>query len=147
MRRASIPAMSMSPAEVVRQFISIAGGTDRDRIASLWSDENAVLEIPYAPPPWPVRIEGKQKVMDYMNGTLTVITGWSMGIDTLYDVGNGTVIVEMHGAGTVVATGKHYAQNYIAVLKVNDGKIELWREYANPLPVFEAFGDSATISA
>ena len=38
--------------------------------------------------------------------------------------------------------------NYIAVMKVNDkNKLELWREYSNPLPVFEAFGDSETIDA
>jgi ketosteroid isomerase-like protein len=53
----------------------------------------------------------------------------------------------MHGSGEVVATGKPYTQNYIAVLKIEDGKVVLWREYSNPLSVFEAFGDSETVSA
>jgi ketosteroid isomerase-like protein len=86
-------------------------------------------------------------VLEYMGGVHTVLTGWSMGIDTLYDAGEGTIIVEMHGAGTVVATGKPYKQDYIAVLKVANEKVDLWREYSNPLPVFEAFGNSETVSA
>jgi uncharacterized protein len=139
--------MPSSPPEIVREFIGLVGGADIERMASFWSDESAVLEVPYAPPPWPTRIEGKKAVVDYMNGVHTVITGWSMGVDEIYDVGDGTVIVEMHGAGTVVATNKPYGQNYIAVMRVVDGKLQLWREYSNPLPVFEAFGDSQTVDA
>jgi hypothetical protein len=140
--------MSSAAADLVTTFIGLVGGPTPDDMAACWDDTNAVLEVPYAPPPWPTKIEGKEKVVEYMGGVHTVISGWSMGIDTLYDVGDGIVIVEMHGSGTVVATGKHYGQNYIAVMKVNDkNKLELWREYSNPLPVFEAFGDSETIDA
>lgn len=141
--------MSKAAADLVTRFIGLVGGPDPDAMAACWSDTNAVLEVPYAPPPWPTKIEGKENVVNYMNGVHTVLTGWKMGIDTLYDAGDGNIIVEMHGSGTVVATGKHYAQNYIAVMKVNeaDSRLELWREYSNPLPVFEAFGDSETVSA
>jgi ketosteroid isomerase-like protein len=135
--------MASSPAEIVREFISKVGTPDAD---PFWS-ESAVLEVPFAPDPWPTRISGNAAVLEYMGNVHTVLNGWRMGIDELYDTGGETVIVEMHGAGTVVATGKPYKQNYIAVLKVIDGKVDLWREYSNPLPVFEAFGDSETVSA
>ena len=135
--------MAQAPADVVTEFIGKVGTPAAD---AYWS-ETAVLEVPFAPEPWPTRIVGNAAVLDYMHGVHTVLTGWHMGIDTLYDVGDGTVILEMHGEGTVVATGKPYKQNYIAVLKVADEKVDLWREYSNPLPVFEAFGDSETVSA
>jgi ketosteroid isomerase-like protein len=135
--------MSASPADLVRSFISKVGTSAADEY---WGD-SAALEIPYAPPPWPTKVSGRESVLEYMGGVHNVIRGWHMGIDTLYDVGDGTVIVEMHGSGEVVATGKPYTQNYIAVLKIEDGKVVLWREYSNPLSVFEAFGDSETVSA
>ncbi len=136
--------MSLSPAEVVTDFIAKVGTPAAD----LYWSQDAVLEVPFAPPPWPTLIFGHAEVLAYMRGVHTVLSGWQMGVDELYDVGNGTVIVEMHGSGTVVATGKAYGQSYIAVLKVNrDGQIDLWREYSNPLPVLEAFGDSETVSA
>jgi ketosteroid isomerase-like protein len=135
--------MTSSPAEIVTEFISKVGTPDAD---AYWG-EAAVLEVPFAPDPWPTKISGRAAVLEYMGGVHTVLSGWSMGIDTLYDAGEGTIIVEMHGAGTVVATGKPYKQDYIAVLKVANEKVDLWREYSNPLPVFEAFGNSETVSA
>jgi uncharacterized protein len=135
--------VSSTAADVVRSFIPKVGTPEAD---AFWG-ESPTLEIPYAPPPWPTKISGREPVLEYMGGVHTVLRGWHMGIDTLYDVGDGTVIAEMHGEGEVVATGKPYAQHYIAVLKVEDGKIALWREYSNPLPVFEAFGNSETVGA
>jgi ketosteroid isomerase-like protein len=135
--------MTSTPAEIVRDFIGKVGTPAAD---AFWS-ESAVLEVPFAPDPWPTRISGHAAVLEYMGGVHTVLSGWKMGIDELYDAGDGTIIVEMHGAGTVVATGKAYQQDYIAVLKVNGDKVDLWREYSNPLPVFAAFGDSQTVSA
>src|SRR5258706_7596429 len=102
--------MASAAAEVVTRFISLVGGSNPEDMAACWDENNAVLEVPYAPPPWPTKIEGKDNVVGYMGGVHTVISGWSMGIDTLYDAGDGNIIVEMHGSGTVVATGKHYAQ-------------------------------------
>lgn len=135
--------MSSTPADVVRSFIPKVGTPAADEY---WGAD-PTLEIPYAPPPWPTKISGREAVLEYMGGVHTVLSGWHMGIDELYDPGNGAVIVEMHGEGVVVATGKPYVQNYIAVLKVVDGKVALWREYSNPLPVFEAFGNSETVGS
>lgn len=69
-----------------------------------------------------------------------------MAIDNLYEGADGShIFVEMHGEGTILATGKRYANNYAAIMKVTDGKLEHWREYGNPLPVLEAFDEGSII--
>ena len=136
--------MPSSPSEVIRTFIPLVGVANAEGIAA-WSDD-AVLEIPYAPDPWPKRIEGKPTVVEYMSNVHTVITGWHMAIDQLYEATDGEhVFVEMHGEGTIVATGKRYANAYAAIMRVVDGKLQHWREYGNPLPVLEAFDEGSIV--
>jgi ketosteroid isomerase-like protein len=40
----------------------------------------------------------------------------------------------------VVATGAVYANRYISVLRIVDRKVTRWRDYLDPLAVFEAVG-------
>jgi hypothetical protein len=37
----------------VTRYISLVGGSTPDETAACWDEDNAVLEVPYAPPPRP----------------------------------------------------------------------------------------------
>ncbi|MGL5059994.1 MAG: nuclear transport factor 2 family protein [Microcoleus sp.] len=41
----------------------------------------------------------------------------------------------------IVATNRHYQQDYVMRLETKDGKIVRYREYWNPIPALEAWGN------
>jgi ketosteroid isomerase-like protein len=52
----------------------------------------------------------------------------------------GVVVLEYASQGRVVATGAPYSNRYISVLSIVDRKVAHWRDYLDPLAVFDAFG-------
>ncbi len=51
-----------------------------------------------------------------------------------------TVTLEYASEGRAVATGRPYGNHYISVVTIKDRKIIHWRDYLDPLRVFEARG-------
>jgi uncharacterized protein len=52
----------------------------------------------------------------------------------------GVVVLEYASEGRVVATGAADANRYISVLTIVEGKVTRWRDYLDPIAVFEALG-------
>jgi uncharacterized protein len=49
-------------------------------------------------------------------------------------------VLEYACDGQVVATGAAYANRYISVLTIDQRKVTRWRDYLDPLAVFDALG-------
>jgi hypothetical protein len=50
------------------------------------------------------------------------------------------VVLEYASEGRVVPTGASYTNRYISVLRITDRKVTHWRDYLDPLAVFDALG-------
>lgn len=50
------------------------------------------------------------------------------------------LFAEVHGEALIVATGRHYQQDYVMRLETQEGKIIHYREYWNPIPALEVWG-------
>jgi len=57
-----------------------------------------------------------------------------------HDQVTGVVVLEYASQGRVVATGAAYSNRYISVLSIVDRKVAHWRDYLDPLAVFDAVG-------
>ncbi len=57
------------------------------------------------------------------------------------------VVLEYASQGRVVQTGAPYGNHYISVLSIADRKIVHWRDYLDPLAVFDAVGWPAATPA
>ena len=57
-----------------------------------------------------------------------------------HDQASGVVVLEYASQGRVVATGAAYSNRYISVLSIVDRKVVHWRDYLDPLAVFDAVG-------
>jgi ketosteroid isomerase-like protein len=72
--------------------------------------------------------------------------GDSLVLDRCFDLAvhhereSGVVVLEYASEGSAVATGAGYANRYISVLTVVDRKVTRWRDYLDPIAVFEAVG-------
>ena len=72
--------------------------------------------------------------------------GATIVLDRCYDLAvhhdkvTGVVVLEYASQGRVVVTGAAYSNRYISVLSIVDRKVAHWRDYLDPLAVFDAVG-------
>ena len=52
----------------------------------------------------------------------------------------GVVVLEYASEGRVVATGADYSNRYVSVLTLAQRKVTRWRDYLDPIAVFNATG-------
>ncbi len=57
-----------------------------------------------------------------------------------HDQATGVVVLEYASQGRAIPTGTAYSNRYISVLSIVDRKIAHWRDYLDPLAVFDAIG-------
>jgi len=105
--------------------------------------DDVVIEIPFAPPGRQNRFEGKQQFLDFANPQRAA---FPVRLDecrtvAIHDTTDpNTIIVEYELTGTSTTTNRQATAAFIAVLRVRDGKVTLWREYQNTLAIQQALG-------
>lgn len=63
-----------------------------------------------------------------------IYASWDIFNIRVYSAGEPDLFfVEMDGKGVVAKSGYSYEQSYISLLRVEGGRIALWREYFNPI--------------
>jgi uncharacterized protein len=96
--------------------------------------EDVVFEFPFAPQGMPRRLEGKAAAAGHLRHNLGAIKLDRLPEATIYRTTEpDTVIAEAHNVGHVKATGARFDMSFIAVMKVRDGRITLYRDYWSPL--------------
>ena len=103
--------------------------------------EDAVFEYVITVPGYPRRVEGRTAVAELYRPYGDVLV-----LDRCYDLAvhhdpaQGTVVLEYASAGKVVATGAPYGNRYISVITLRDREVVHWRDYLDPIAVFDALG-------
>ncbi len=126
--------------EVLTRIEDYFLGRARDR---LWSPD-VVIEMPFARPGDPRRIEGAENFM-----TRTRASRESMPVRfdmfrtrAVHDTTDPEVtVLEYELGGTVLTTGRRASAPFIAVLRARDGRVVLWREYQDKLAIAAALGE------
>lgn len=120
--------------DALRRVFDAIGATDVDALGELYTDDY-VLELPYAKPE-PVRVEGLVTVQAYLRRAFETFR-FELTITDAWEIPGG-VIAEYTSEGTVVPTGKRYANTYIGVWRFRDGRVHHTREYYDPIATAEA---------
>jgi ketosteroid isomerase-like protein len=103
--------------------------------------DDVVFEYVITVPGYPRRVEGRAAVAELYRPY-----GDALVLDRCYDLAvhrdpaQGTVVLEYASAGTVVATGAPYGNRYVSVVTLRDREIVRWRDYLDPVAVFDALG-------
>ena len=103
--------------------------------------DDVVFEYVITVPGYPRRVEGRAAVAELYRPY-----GDALVLDRCYDLAvhrdraQGTVVLEYASAGTVVATGAPYGNRYVSVVTLRDREIVHWRDYLDPVAVFDALG-------
>lgn len=110
--------------------------------------EDAVMEFPYSPPGFPLRLDGRAAVARHLEGLSDVIVFDGMGEPTVHpSTDPDVVIIEFDGFGRGAATGEPYDQRYVSVIRTEGGRIIHYRDYWTPLVVLRATRGAALIDA
>jgi ketosteroid isomerase-like protein len=135
------PTERLGPREVfarMRQGWLGQAAPDADLLA-----EDVVIEIPFAAPGRPRRIEGRDAFLDLVARERGALPGRLEEVRevAVHETADPEVIVvEYEISGTVTATGRRASAAFIGVLRVHDGKTLLWREYQDTLALAEHLG-------
>jgi uncharacterized protein len=112
--------------------------------ADLLADD-VVIETPFAAPGRPTRTEGKQRVLEYTQGSRAV---FPVRFDDCRNVvvhetaDPEVIVVEYELVGTHTTTGATASAPFIGVLRTRDGKLAHWREYQHTLAIAQALGQT-----
>lgn len=117
----------------------LAGLVDGGHFFDLLADD-VVFEFIITVPDYPRRIAGRDNLIDLYRGYQNAFF-----LDRCFDLrthraDDSTVTLEYTSEGRAVATGRPYRNHYISVVTIKDRKIIHWRDYLDPLRVFEALG-------
>jgi uncharacterized protein len=125
---------SATPADVLAQRRHLLLSGDVDGFADLFTPD-AVLEFAFhGPTGTPVRIEGREAIRAYSRQIMTSpLRLEDFEVTELYQTQDPEVVIaEMRSTATLTTTGRSLAVTSIQILRIRDGHIALYRDFADP---------------
>jgi uncharacterized protein len=133
---------SATPADVLAERRRLILSGDADGFADLFAPD-AVIEAPFAPPGAPARLEGREAIHEYSRHVLaSPLQIEDFEVAELYQTQDPeVVIVEMCARGTLTTTGRPFAATSIQVLRIREGQIVRFRDFADPGVLEDVIGN------
>ena len=107
----------------------------------LENDEDHSFEFVISVPGYPQRVEGRRAVADlyrgYGNG---MVLDSADGLAVHRDPETSVVVLEYAGHGRAVRTGRAYDNHFVSVITIKGRTVTRWRDYLDPVAVFQAIG-------
>jgi ketosteroid isomerase-like protein len=124
----------LSPVEVLERRRQVLAARDIEAFIELFADD-AVMELPFAPPGMPPLLEGQAAIREYSKRAESMPLRVDDIVTTaLYETTDpALVVVEIVTKGTVTTTGQTFEAPGIQVFRIRDGQIHLMRDYFNPI--------------
>ena len=134
---------SATPADVLARRSQLMLNGDADGFADLFTPD-AVIEFSFhGPPGTPVRLEGREAIREYSRRVMaSPLRLEDYDVAELYQAQDPEVVIaEMRAKGTVTTTGRRFTATSIQVLRIREGHIVLYRDFADPRILEDAIGD------
>jgi uncharacterized protein (TIGR02246 family) len=134
---------SATPADVLARRRQLMLNGDADGFADLFTPD-AVIEFSFhGPPGTPVRLEGREAIREYSRRVMaSPLQLEDYDVAELYQAQDPEVVIaEMWAKGTVTTTGRRFTATSIQVLRIREGHIVLYRDFADPRVMEDAIGD------
>ncbi|WP_428390467.1 nuclear transport factor 2 family protein [Lichenicoccus sp.] len=110
--------------------------------------DDGVLEYPFAPPGLNSPLVGRDAIFANFMRLRKILR-----IDSVADAieietrNTDTVILEFSGTGAGVKTGEPYRQRYISVITLRNGHISRYKDYWNPIALFQAVMGTGSVAS
>lgn len=102
--------------------------------------DNVVIRLPFAPP----GVENEIRGIDKAIASLAMVWSSKLRFDwhdvVIRRTEDPELLLTTARSEVDLVSGRHYANSYVMLTRIRDGKIVEHAEYFNPLPVIEAYG-------
>jgi uncharacterized protein len=103
--------------------------------------EDVVFEYVISVPGYPRRVEGRRGIVELYGDYDDYMTMRSADNLRVYrDREAGVVVLEYEVHGESAQTGRPYDNRFVSIVTVKDRKVTRWRDYLDPVAVFDASG-------
>jgi uncharacterized protein (TIGR02246 family) len=121
---------SATPTDVLAQRRRLILSGDADGYADLFAPDG-VIEMPFAPPGAPSRLDGREAIREYSRYVLALpVRLEDVEVAEVYQTQDPeVVIVEMRTNATLTTTGRSFAATSIQILRIREGQIVLFRDF------------------
>jgi uncharacterized protein len=134
---------SATPADVLTRRRHLILNGDADGFADLFAPDGVIEFSFHGPPGTPVRLEGREAIRAYSRRVMASglrLEGYEVA--ELYHAQDPeVVIVEMRAKATVTTTGRSITATSIQVLRIREGRIVLFRDFADPRLLEDVLGE------
>jgi ketosteroid isomerase-like protein len=105
-------------------------------------DEDVIVDYVISVPGYPRRVVGREAVAElYRNyGATGIVLQSADELAVHRDREASVVVLEYAVHGRVTDTGRAYDNRFVSVITVKDRKVTHWRDYLDPVAVFDALG-------
>jgi uncharacterized protein len=136
---------SVTPADVLAKRRRVVLSGDPDGFADLFAPD-AVIEMPFAGPGMPARMVGREAIRAYSHQVMaSLLRIENFEVAEFYQTKDPeVVVVEMRTTATLTTTGQSFAASSIQVLRIREGQIALFRDFANPGVMKDMLGEPST---
>src|SRR5690349_23460796 len=112
-----------TPRDVLARRRALILGGDLGGFADLFAPDG-VIELPFAPPGMPARVEGREAIRAFSSGQATAAMRIEdMWTTSVYETTDPEVlVVELETRAVVTATGAPYQARSVQVFRIRDGQ-------------------------
>ena len=119
---------------------ALVGLADGEHFFDLLADD-VVVDYIITVPNYPRRVVGRGAVAElYRPYGETFVLDRCFDLAVHRDRETGVVVLEYASEGRAVRTGAAYSNRYVSVLTIPERKVTQWRDYLDPIAVFDAAG-------
>ncbi|MGA9875541.1 MAG: nuclear transport factor 2 family protein [Solirubrobacteraceae bacterium] len=118
----------------------LRGLVDGDDYFDMLADD-VIFEYVISVPGYPRRLQGRQSIIDLYSGYDDYMSVHSAdNLRSYRDPEASVVVLEYEVHGETVQTGRPYDNRFVSIITIKNQKVTHWRDYLDPIAVFEATG-------
>lgn len=118
----------------------LAGFVDGGHFFDLLA-EDVIFDYVISVPGYPRRVAGRRAVAELYRGYgSTIVLRSADELAVHRDRAASVIVLEYAVHGQAVHTGRTYDNHFVSVITIKDRKVTHWRDYLDPVAVFNAIG-------
>lgn len=127
--------------EIFETMIGHLGRQEFDECAACLA-EDVLCEWPYVPmPDLPDTMRGRSTMRDFFREGMSQFDPYNYRITRVYDLTDPNLLIaEYYSQSRHRGNGRPYGNQYLSIFRFESGLINYWKEYLNPLPIYETMG-------
>ena len=125
---------SATSADVLARRRHLTLNGDADGLADLFAPDAVIEFCFHGPPGTPVRLAGREAIREYSRRAMaSPLRLEDYEVAELYQAQDPEVVIaEVRAKATLTTTGRSLTTTSIQILRIREGHIVLWRDFADP---------------